>query len=665
MLPPIDEVLLAVGSSPAASVVAKVSVIVALALFAAWLARGSRAAVRHAFLAAAFGVTLLLPIASVLVPPVHLGLPVVVENPTSALPLLASSVEQTPPVLMTNDPGHPVIAAPQSSRISLSHLLLAGWIAGGAIFVLPVVIGLWQIHLLRRSGLPWRRGQSLADRIAPGAGVHRRVEVLLHEELPGPMTCGIVHPAIVLPQDAESWNEEDLTRAFTHELEHVRRCDSLSRSLARSACAVYWFHPLVWIAWRKLALEAERSCDDAVLRRSEATAYADQLVGLAQRLSAAQRSPLLAMANRADLATRVRAVLDARQRRGRAGAFSLGLATAAAMALVLSMSSLILVATPQAAPAQTATAPAFDKVQGDRVQRDAVQGEQPHEKPNPPRLVAQAVTPAQPPASQPKLEFEVASVRRVDIQDNPRGVPVFPPTGGIGTSDPTHYAWHGAWLVNFMTQAFGVRADQIDGAAYLKVRTERYDVVANIPAGATQEQFNAMLGNLLRDRFHMRFHMDSKVIPVYALRVGKNGPKFKETARRTGEPTAPVRVGGDRDAQGFIVVPPEFKGMLSWPVPGEMFTTAQDVTMAELARTLESPVVGRPIIDETGLTGHYDFKIRFHWAGRSTTDSGADSDPAPSVFTAVEDQLGLKLESSTHSFPQLVVDSIDRDPTEN
>ena len=139
-----------------------------------------------------------------------------------------------------------------------------------------------------------------------------------------------------------------------HELEHVRRGDSVSRCLARVACAVYWFHPLVWIAWRKLVLEAERSCDDAVLRRSEATAYADQLVGLAKRLSVAQRSPLLAMANRADLATRVGAVLDGRQRRGRAGTFALALACAAAVVLVVAMSPLI-VAAPQGQPG-----PAFE-----------------------------------------------------------------------------------------------------------------------------------------------------------------------------------------------------------------------------------------------------------------------------------------------------------------
>jgi TonB family protein len=139
-----------------------------------------------------------------------------------------------------------------------------------------------------------------------------------------------------------------------HELEHVRRGDWVSICFARAACAAYWFHPMVWIAWRRLALEAERSCDDAVLGRSEATAYADQLVGLARRLSSAAKAPaaksaLLAMANRADLATRVGAVLDSRQRRGRAGTLPVALACAAAAVLVLTMSPIKVVAAQQAA----------------------------------------------------------------------------------------------------------------------------------------------------------------------------------------------------------------------------------------------------------------------------------------------------------------------------
>jgi len=347
MMPAFNGFMLAVGSSLAASIVAKVTVTAALGLIATWLARGNRAAVRHALLAAAFGVLLVLPLASVLAPPVHVAAPIAAIR--VAVPSPVETATSVPSVTPEDGGVRVMPSTPHWATLSLSDLLLAGWIVGMALYLLPVMIGLGQIRSLRRSGLPWRHGQSAVERIAPHAGIHRHVKVLLHEALEGPMTCGVLHPVIVMPQDAENWNEEDLNRAIVHELEHVRRCDSVSRCLARVACAVYWFHPLVWIAWRKLALEGERSCDDAVLMCSDATAYADQLVGLAKRLSLAQRS-LLAMANRADLATRVGAVLDSRQRRGRAGTFAPALACVVAVALVSAMSPLIVVAAPQGQP---------------------------------------------------------------------------------------------------------------------------------------------------------------------------------------------------------------------------------------------------------------------------------------------------------------------------
>jgi len=154
-------------------------------------------------------------------------------------------------------------------------------------------------------GLPWRHGRALATSL----GIHRRVGVVLHESVSGPMTYGTRRPTIVMPVDAVTWTDDELTRAIVHELEHIRRADWLTQCLARTLCAGYWFHPLVWIARRQLVLEAERASDDAVLRYADASAYADQLVDLAKRLSAGHQ-PLLAMANRRDLAARVHALLD-------------------------------------------------------------------------------------------------------------------------------------------------------------------------------------------------------------------------------------------------------------------------------------------------------------------------------------------------------------------
>jgi len=158
----------------------------------------------------------------------------------------------------------------------------------------------------------------------------RRVpDVILHESISVPMTCGVWRTAIVLPPDAREWSEADLHRALIHELEHVRRGDWAIQLAARAICACYWFHPLVWMAWRRLCVEAERACDDGVVETAERADYAEQLVSLAQRLSHTRVQSALGMANRSDLSARVTALLDAGQRRGRAGL----LATASAMSV--------------------------------------------------------------------------------------------------------------------------------------------------------------------------------------------------------------------------------------------------------------------------------------------------------------------------------------------
>lgn len=664
MIPAIDELMLAVSGSLGASIVVKVTVITAFALFAAWLARGSRAAVRHVFLAAAFGATLLLPIGSAVVPPVRLGVPVVVENRASGAPPLVSGVGQISP-LTTGHPAAPAISVPQSSRVPLSKtiswssVLLAGWIAGGAISLLSLAIGLWQIRLVRRSGLPWRRGQWLAQAIALDAGVRRRVEVLLHETVPGPMTCGVVHPAIVLPQDAESWNEEDLNRAFIHELEHIRRGDSVSRCLARGACALYWFHPFVWIAWWRLALEAERACDDAVLRRSEATAYADQLVGLAKRLSAAQRSPLLAMANRADLATRVRAVLDTRQRRGRAGAFSLGLSAISAMALVISISSLVLVATPLPLPLP------------------------PSNSPKPQVLIAQARpaspvgAPARPPSTTApvaQMQFEVASIRPT----------VAPSFMDRFTMNPGRVDIASVSVQRLMEYAFRLPQKQVDGPDWIHhYGGPRFEIIAKLPQGASRDQVPEMLKALLVDRFKLVYHLEHREQNVDVLVVSKGGLKLEEVS-----PPAPVSPA-DPDAPASMQT---VNGVLTrnnsshnglGDSDGYRHTQSGDTihwdfsgtTLAGLAAELAEENQ-RPVLDMTGVKGRYHVVLDINIAGigrgpnpppgpMPLEEFEAEMDEVWNRFKSELQKVGLQLETRKAPVEYVVADRVEQMPTDN
>jgi TonB family protein len=336
--------LLLIAASPALSLVVKATLVMVLAFAGAQLARRRSAGVRHALLASLFAALLLLPLVSLVAPPFA----VQVNAPRPAASIGVATFRTTVTARATRARAAPA-ESPRSAP-SASTLLVAGWTVGAALFLLPVLAGLWQVRSLRRNALPWRAGQAIAEDLAREAGIRRKIAVLLHSDLSGPFTCGAFKPAIILPADAETWTPDDLARALVHELEHVRRRDSLSHGLARAICSVYWFHPLVWMAWRRLVLEAERSCDDAVLRRFEPTAYADQLVALARRLSGSSRQPLLAMANRADLAARIAGLLDSRQGRGRAGMLPVATACAAAALCVLTVAPLRVVAAPQAAP---------------------------------------------------------------------------------------------------------------------------------------------------------------------------------------------------------------------------------------------------------------------------------------------------------------------------
>jgi len=331
-----------VGSSWALCLIAKATLVTALGLCAAQIAGRKRAAFRHALLAGMFGILLTLPVVSALAPPVGIVLRgASARNITK--PLALQNYETSP--LARRSSG--IRGWSEASRWPATTWLVGAWIAGSVVFLLAAALGLRQVLRFRKSGHLWRHGQAVAHGLAFGAGVRRRVDVLLHADLAGPMACGIARPAIVFPADAPNWNTEDLNRAMVHELEHVVRRDWAIHCAARIVCALYWFHPLVWIAWRRLNLEAERACDDAVLEHSEPTAYADQLVAVARRLAAAAKSPVPAMASRADLVSRVNAVLDGGQRRGRAGALCVTAAMAAAALLVLTVSPLRIVAAPQ------------------------------------------------------------------------------------------------------------------------------------------------------------------------------------------------------------------------------------------------------------------------------------------------------------------------------
>ena len=626
MIPPLHGFVLAVGSSLIASILAKVTVIAAIGLIGAALARRNRAAVRHVLLAASFSVMLVLPVTSLIAPPVRIAVPVAVQK-DAVLPPHPGAIQSATPLMSPDALSAVTPAVLRSSRPSLAVLLITGWLAGIAFSLIPMIAGLWKIRLLRRWGLPWGDGQGIVDRLALDTGIHRRVAVLLHESLPGPIASGMLHPVILLPPDAETWKREDLNRALVHELEHVRRGDCMINVLARAACALYWFHPFVWIAWRQLRLEAERCCDDAVLERSEATAYADQLVGLARKLSEAAKSPLLAMANRADLAVRVGAVLDGRQRRGRAGPLLVTLGCAATAAIVFTMSPLRIIPAPQSASARSALDSPLDIPEG-------------------------APLPA----------FNFVSIRRSHRDENSRKG--FAPNGITFINLPPEVLIEAAYGHDFGDFGFReLKNDQLLGGPSWSrnwlgpegLNYEGYDVVAKADESFVRKfgedpnghlfwngrcpyrhEMLLMFQSLLADRFKLKVRHETREVPIYALVVAQSGPKFLHTT--------------------FALPPP--------PCPAEMHCVQTYSSMARLAEFF-SESLDRPVVDRTGLSGGYYIKLQ--WPQKPTVEGthiAVNFASTAFMFTALEQQMGLKLEPIEGPVDFLVIDHIER-PSEN
>jgi beta-lactamase regulating signal transducer with metallopeptidase domain len=274
------------------------------------LCRRRAAALRALILTLTFAALLLLPGAGAVLPSMRVANPV--PKVGVAVPRMLGYVAPAPVAVTlvaratAPTPRTPVL-------LSTASAVLLVWAAGAIAFATHLFVSVWRTTRVRRGFTAWPQGQAMARSILRGRT--RVVNVALADRIHAPFAFGVRPATIVFPSDANDWSGDDVRRALLHELEHIRRGDWIVLLGSRLVCTLYWFHPLAWLAWRRLRLEIERACDDAVVRVSEPAAYAEQLVDLASRLSTHAPIPLLSMASRSELASRVTSMLDATQRR--------------------------------------------------------------------------------------------------------------------------------------------------------------------------------------------------------------------------------------------------------------------------------------------------------------------------------------------------------------
>ena len=311
----------------------KATILLLVAAAGALLLRRSSAALRHLVWALACAGVLVLPAASALLPNLKVAAWPKLDTP-ALVAFDATSVanvrEPVAPRASRHDvvvetqaaPAAPAPAADAPARVHLTPdwtmLILPIWLGGVAVVLLLIVVGMARIAWLDRVTKPVQDEDwlLLVEELSRELGLTRYVRLLRATVPAMPMTWGMRRPAILLPADADQWSDEQRRDVLLHELAHVKRHDFFIQLIARIACAVYWFHPLVWLAATRLREERERACDDQVLRAGATpSVYAAHLLEIARGLRAARATSLasVAMARPAQLATRLIDVLDVRR----------------------------------------------------------------------------------------------------------------------------------------------------------------------------------------------------------------------------------------------------------------------------------------------------------------------------------------------------------------
>ena len=247
-------------------------------------------------------------------------------------------------------------------------------------------------------------------------------------------------------------------------------------------------------------------------------------------------------------------------------------------------------------------------------------------------------------------------------------------------------------LRSLVLMSYGLKSYQLIGDSALGA--DKFDIVAKVPSGAARAQINPMIENLLIERFGLAAHKEMRDLPIYELTIAKGGQKMKAPAPLPGsapasDPNWPTPAAGEPpqapkitfDKDGFLELAPGVPALRSVGMNGMMHVSGRMQTVAALLRTLSNQL-GRPVVDKTGLTGTYDFAMVYapdatgslrlgplpgseQKAVEAGSPSDAASDPLPNLRAAMEAQLGLKLESKKGPVEVLVVDHVNRAPTEN
>jgi bla regulator protein BlaR1 len=600
--------------------------LVALAILAF---RRNRASVRHGLWLAA-SIKFLIPFAALVSLGAQLAPRVIAPSVQPAIAAAIGTASQPfaipriefPPAVLGD------VAPRPASSWPIAPMAASIWLAGSLLF-----LGVW--------GVQWRRMAKMVRtgaRITSGREVDalrqlerqaRLAQPITIVESPGhfePGVFGIRTPVLLWPAGIGAHlTSEQLVTILAHEVAHVRRRDNLTAAIQMVISSAFWFHPLVWWIGARLADERERACDEDVLHAGgEPEMYAETILAVCRLYLQAPPSCVSGVAS-SNLRTRIERIMTSAATRTLSWRHKLLLAavTIAALATPIAIGALT---------ASTLRAPAMRFLQ---VQIQRRQG-------------GQTADPAQ------RLTFEISSIKINKSGSGPIAVHAEP--GGQFTA-------RNVTLRTLIQLAYRLQPSQIiSGPDWMN--SDRFDVLAKSDTEAAGEplmgdglgqanHMNRLLQGLLADRFKLVVQTETRELPIYALRVsrtdGKLGPDLhvsnSECSQKPGVPEDITK--SSAGMLGKAGTPGEAMPCGIRIGPGNLTITS--TPLAQFANSL-SGVLDRTVVDRTDLAGRYDLSLK--WTPDMATSGLAKkaanlptvTSDGPSIFTAIQEQLGLKLE---------------------
>jgi bla regulator protein blaR1 len=503
-------------------------------------------------------------------------------------------------------------------------LLAVGWFCGSVAVLLVWLLRYRKISAALKHARPLREGREVEalDRLVNVGGVRKKIDIFLSPASLEPGILGISRPALVWPEGiSDRLGDAHLDAILAHEVWHVRRHDNLAAMVHMLVEAIFWFHPLVWWLGARLVEERERACDEEVLQSgSERQVYAESILKICEFCVG---SPLACVSGvtGADLKKRIVHIMTKNVASKLNFSRKLLLGVAGVLSIVLP-------------------------------------------------IVYGLARPAQ-----GRAQSQNAAPNAAVLTSGGLHVTVTPGETGNGVIQtriiysPNGLVAKNQTLLELIKLAYGVQPSQISGGpdwlatAMFNVEVKLDESLVAELKKLTPEQHkmehDLMFQNLLADQFKLALRRESRLLPGYALVIAPNGPKVQPA--KPGD-TYPH---GIKSPDGLPAGPHRFAfgpdGFVAQALPMSFITE-------RLATHLDQPVV-----DRTGLTGDYDFTLKFApanvTAAHNNEHTGSKETTMPvtsisahnaAILKAIEEQLGLKLDPQTIPLPVLVIDRAEK-----